>query len=309
MEFVNYKLWPTLADVRFDFRKQPENAIIPARSCVVHFHTEFTDFVFAQLNKLYQQDESLKYILISSESDYGLCLQKDYPVCRDLNKAFYMVDTSNCGYKGIKLDVRCNIDRCKIEDKYSVKMYAYTDCTFNKIPPNVVRWYCVNNQIEDSRIINIPFGIPDWFQDIAEPHFTDRISKVKNNRIYVAFQANTMERFQLINSVNTDDRFLVRRQTVSHEQYIKDMMSCGYCLSPAGNGLDCYRTLEAMYLGTIPIVDRNSIVAAYRHTPFLCAGEPLANIYDILPSPLAGTMADFGYWRRMLSDERKNLEN
>lgn len=309
MEFINYHLWPTLADVRLDFRKSPENAIIPAKSCVVHFHTEFTDFVFSQLNKLHKENPALKYILISSESDYGLCLQKDHPVCRDLNKAFYMVDTRNCGYKGIKLDVRCNIDRCKIEDKYSVKMYAYTDCTFNEFPPNMIRWYCTNNSIENYRLVNIPVGIPDWFQDIAEKSFISKISKIRNNRIYVAFQANTMERFQLINSVNTDDRFLVRRQEVSHEQYIEDMLSCGFCLSPAGNGLDCYRTLESMYLGTIPIVDRNSAVTAYRHAPYLCAGDPLANIYASLPARLEGTMADFGYWRRRLADERKFLEN
>jgi hypothetical protein len=40
------------------------------------------------------------------------------------------------------------------------------------------------------------------------------------------------------------------------DHYRKNLLQSRYVLSPAGNGPDCHRTWEAMYLGAIPIVRR-----------------------------------------------------
>jgi hypothetical protein len=38
--------------------------------------------------------------------------------------------------------------------------------------------------------------------------------------------------------------------------YLDDMARCRWVLSPPGNGVDCHRTWEALYLGVTPIVLR-----------------------------------------------------
>ena len=38
--------------------------------------------------------------------------------------------------------------------------------------------------------------------------------------------------------------------------YIKELSSCYFCLSPNGNGIDCHKHWECLYLGVIPIVTK-----------------------------------------------------
>lgn len=45
-----------------------------------------------------------------------------------------------------------------------------------------------------------------------------------------------------------------RISSASPRDYRRELASSKFVLSPAGNGLDCHRTWEAMYLGAIPIV-------------------------------------------------------
>ena len=46
-----------------------------------------------------------------------------------------------------------------------------------------------------------------------------------------------------------------------------------FVLSPLGNGLDCYRTYEVLYLGSFPIVKTSSLDSLYRNLPVLVVKE------------------------------------
>lgn len=41
------------------------------------------------------------------------------------------------------------------------------------------------------------------------------------------------------------------------KEYLKDLSQYKFIISPEGNGIDCHRTWEALYLKVVPIVDRN----------------------------------------------------
>ncbi len=47
------------------------------------------------------------------------------------------------------------------------------------------------------------------------------------------------------------------------DSYLK---SYKYCVSPEGNGIDCYRTWEALYMKTIPICKRSILVEEFAKT-------------------------------------------
>jgi len=61
-----------------------------------------------------------KYILISSNSDYGLVEQANEPVERDLTKYFQMIDVKGLNYSTLVIPARCNVELCRIDDKYSI---------------------------------------------------------------------------------------------------------------------------------------------------------------------------------------------
>jgi hypothetical protein len=47
-----------------------------------------------------------------------------------------------------------------------------------------------------------------------------------------------------------------RVNSANPKEYRRELASSKFVLSPAGNGIDCHRTWEALYLGAIPIVKR-----------------------------------------------------
>ena len=46
-----------------------------------------------------------------------------------------------------------------------------------------------------------------------------------------------------------------------------------FVVSPEGNGLDCYRTWEALYLGCIPVVKSNSLNQLYENLPVVIVDD------------------------------------
>lgn len=56
-------------------------------------------------------------------------------------------------------------------------------------------------------------------------------------------------------------------------EYRKAVTGSKFVLSPPGNGLDCHRTWEALYLGAIPIVKRASWPFAHLQLPVLVINE------------------------------------
>ena len=319
MEYINNLAWPGLADYKIDLRGEDYGkpgdihpnpneppVVIPDESCVIHYHPEYSYKIFNALEEKYIENPKLKYILISSDGDCGLCYQDEHKVANDFKKAIYMFNVERLGYEDLHIATRCNKALCNINHKFSVRMYAYTYSTFDRLPPNVVRLYAVNNDTdEDDKIVSIPFGVPDWFEDIAWRHYVDcfKIDKLQG-RTYVAFQMNTTERHKIMHHFKTDDNYLVRKETVSHKQYVEDLLTCGTCLSPRGNGLDCYRNLEALYLGVAPIISPSRVLKAYQGLPYILNGEGATTLSDC---DYNNTRADFTYWRDRLNKDRINL--
>ena len=91
--------------------------------------------------------------------------------------------------------------------------------------------------------------------------------------------------------------------------YLSKLNQCQFVVSPPGNGIDCHRTWEALYLKTIPIVIRSPLYENFRELPIMILDdwehllhltpEMLANFYskheplfDNMTSPLWAS-----YWQ------------
>lgn len=206
------------------------------------------------------KETNKKYIVVSSNSDYCLTEQTKEPVERDMNKFFAMIDTTGQGYNTLVVPARCDVSECRISDKYSIKMYSFTKRTFNKIPKNVTKWFCTNANIQDERIVNIPFGIPSWSKNLVGKQRKEKFG------IYINFQNNTQERLAIKKLFAELPNVLIE-DGVSHEQYISRLKEYPFIISPPGNGYDCYRTLESIYCGSIPIIVNDVWSKAYDNIP------------------------------------------
>ena len=143
--------------------------------------------------------------------------------------------------------------------------------------PNCKKIYTQNmNVIYDpilENIIPLPIGIANSFWkwgnlDIFEGVLNTDID-IKSNFIYVNFtktggvrDENRLECYE-----NVEKQNIPFVDNMEYEDYLNTLKTYKYCISPEGNGIDCYRTWESLYLKVVPICKR-SVMVEYFSTIF-----------------------------------------
>jgi hypothetical protein len=144
------------------------------------------------------------------------------------------------------------------------------------------------------------------------------VGQPKKGLLYVNFQDNTLERIALKRHFSAMPWVTFRsKPNMPVEEYLSELSEHHFVLSPEGNGLDCYRNYEAMYLGVIPILQRSVF-----SENMLAANLPVAvvdNYYGIHEGLLADAvptlekeifsksdyrMLKASFWRQTLSQQR-----
>lgn len=123
-------------------------------------------------------------------------------------------------------------------------------------------WFAQNVAIEHDKLTPLPVGLANaqWRHGKLKM-FVEQVSRPPLERkplIYVNFlvRTNPAVRGPILESMKQVENAWMAPKT-GFRDYLSDMASCRWCVSPPGNGLDCHRTWEALYLGVIPIVQRS----------------------------------------------------
>lgn len=260
-----------------------------------------------------------KYILVSTCSDFGLCLQAENPVYADMPKWARMMMKPELGYSPVFIEPRCNVKACKTNDKYSVKCYSYTAFTFPKIPDNIVHWYTSNANLYDDRVTVLPFGISAGSADTLFAQMQKNVGRVKdeNKLLYINWQNYTVDRFELKENYKSKafEWVTIVEKAKPYAEYLEEMSEHTFVMSPQGNGIDCYRTLESIYLGCIPIV--NATAATDQLTQgigTMLVGRYLNEIHPGMLKQMSekiqagiGPMATLSFWKKSFEEARKTL--
>ena len=73
------------------------------------------------------------------------------------------------------------------------------------------------------------------------------------------------ERTKCINSIHRNNLNLTSGK--DFHNYLQELSGSYFCLSPNGNGVDCHKTWESLYLKTIPIVTESINVNYFKELP------------------------------------------
>jgi hypothetical protein len=293
MELIKTTSWEELADYTFDPSK---NLNVVKDKTVVFCPTDHIAKLFEILN-----EEKQRVIVISANSDYGAGLNNRNIVAEDMIKWLKFCDFRDLGYKPLYLPPRCDIETCRITDEYCVKMYTYTKDTFNKVPKTLLSWWSTNNMIPDPYYEYIPFGIPEWSYSLIK----DRLdNEPTEDRLFTCYQNNTIERAEFKRTFGSQ---LYIRENLSHEEYIDELAKSKFCITLPGNGIDCYRNLEAIYLNVNLICPSSPIYALektyHRLIDFNLFDKPLQY------KKLYHESFDLNYWKQKLLEEKSSLTN
>ena len=140
----------------------------------------------------------------------------------------------------------------------------------------VIAWFGIHPNYQHSKFFLLPLGV---YQG-AELHANQkqlnqlfshlRTTTIKDRLLYVNFDAkeNKPERIKLLNYFQGKP-FCTLGTEKPFTEYITEMARFKFVLSPPGLQIDCYRTWEALLLGSIPIVKSSYLNLLYKRLPVL----------------------------------------
>ena len=155
-------------------------------------------------------------------------------------------------------------------DKTPVLVTGYSDHPIDNMEldlleqPNLKAWFANNINIRHPKLHAVPLGLPNEV-DYAIQGNTRTIYEVAQsprvikNLAYMNFKIETFPAERRKVSDMFSGKPWVTKGGLNcdeggHRQYLKDIQSHKFCICPRGNGFDSHRLMEALYLGTIPVV-------------------------------------------------------
>jgi hypothetical protein len=146
---------------------------------------------------------------------------------------------------------------------------SYLDYLDNK---NLIKWYGQNVMVNHPKIKSIPIGIaneiwPHGDEKIFED--TIRENLLKDRLIYINFdiETNKMERNYCLNKLSIEG--LNMSDKLPFKEYLREVAKSYFIISPNGNGIDCHKIWEALYLKTVPIITKSINSDFYADLPIV----------------------------------------
>jgi|10_taG_2_1085330.scaffolds.fasta_scaffold00078_27 hypothetical protein len=143
----------------------------------------------------------------------------------------------------------------------------------------VLSWHGQNIDIKHEKVTPIPIGLanPKWPHgnpEVFEKVRNDLVNgKIKKDKLfYVNFDiySNIPERQKCLREAN-----LELEPKLDFESYLREVARSYFVISPDGNGIDCHKNWEALYLDSVPVVSKGINVNYFKDKgiPFLIVDE------------------------------------
>ena len=133
--------------------------------------------------------------------------------------------------------------------------------------PELKAWFATNVELEHPKLFSIPLGVGNPIK--CDPEELRRVQENPPPRTAL-FEAsfetwtNPRERTYCIEQTGIEPA-----AKVSQPKFFRRLAAAYFCISPNGNGVDCYRTWQALYLRTIPIVTRSPLTEQHTDLPWI----------------------------------------
>ncbi len=120
----------------------------------------------------------------------------------------------------------------------------------------ILAWFAQNvGEFTHPKLVYLPMGLENRYGEHGS------IDAIKNMRAKI----NGLKRKHLL--------YLPKERKQVYEEYLEDLASSKFVLSSTENGVDCYRTWEALYMGAIPIVKTSSLDFLYKDLPVVIVSD------------------------------------
>jgi hypothetical protein len=191
--------------------------------------------------------------------------------------------------------------------------FPITEELFSQKPGCIKKWLGINPTFKAEELIAIPLGIKTHLEPYLEPqymsewfiHNIPRLKTIhKTNNIYCNWNVTNLDRNLIIEKLKQNNLKYTHDYNKPFYHYIENMASHKFVISPPGNGIDCHRTWEALYVGCIPIVIKHPIYNNWTDLPILQV-EDYSEINselldDFYRKPFNYEMLSIEFWKNIV---------
>lgn len=172
-------------------------------------------------------------------------------------------------------------------------------------------WFSQNVDIDHPRIKSLPIGLEnsEWFKEIQKENKIATRNITEKEFLSIAkFNPGTHpDRKKILEYLQTTNWCLTQPTINGHDfdTYLNELNKSLTCVCPRGNGIDTHRIWEALYVGTIPIVEDCVNIRFYQDLPIIIV-ENLLNltaelivdkINELSTKQLNYNLLDCNYWK------------
>ena len=137
---------------------------------------------------------------------------------------------------------------------------------------NIKKWYCQNKAINHNKLVSLPIGIANSQWNHGNQERIKYIKKLNLNKEYLVYKnfeiGTNLDERALCNLITEQNGIPMSNKT-DIDTYLTYIAKSKFVISPPGNGLDCHRIWESLYLKTIPIVLKHECFSQFEHLPIL----------------------------------------
>lgn len=183
----------------------------------------------------------------------------------------------------------------------------------------LIHWFAQNNSIRHKKITTIPIGLENrLYCNNGRTSDFKLIKKKSNkiNKILCSFNIHTNPNIRQKAKTILIESGLADCIKTTPEAYKELLSRYAFVASPEGNGIDCHRTWEALYLGVIPIVTNPTFYGTFPDFPGLVLTEwndllnfdeaTLSKAYETYSRKLPDAKFIWiTYWTELINDLKK----
>jgi hypothetical protein len=143
--------------------------------------------------------------------------------------------------------------------------------------PRIISWHAQNANFQHPKLSSLPLGLANQRWAHGDLNIVKKVSAEKINRdslVYMNFDLSTnRERRAMVYDKFHGKDYVLETPSKSFADYLRDLRSSKYVLSPPGRGIDCHRVWESILMGAIPIVERSHNMSFYEKMPIILVDD------------------------------------
>jgi hypothetical protein len=178
---------------------------------------------------------------------------------------------------------------------------------------NINKWFGQNNYAKD-KAISLPIGIARKKYEHGNVNLISKYSEnsFKDILVYKNFSIGTNHDIRSEIDNITSRNGIPMSCMEDQNNYLDFISRSIFCISPPGNGIDCHRIWECLYLKCIPIVKSHHALEQFKNLPIMFIDDwnditidfLKANVNKIKGLNIKHDELNFNYWKSKIKNEK-----